>query len=368
MSEQKKASRRDYMKTAGGFVAGAAVASAVWGAYELSRPPTAPPGAMVTVTETKTVTSTPVATPVKRPGEGMTFVFVGHWTAGPFGAVVQKGFSDACEELGAKGEFYMAEGDVSRQINYIREAVVKKVDGIITTIISDTAFDDPIREAIEAGVNVIAANADDSEGSAGNPRKAFIGQTFYTAGYSLGEYVAKKAVEAKLDMKTQRAAIFTSFPVSPWHAERGRGIRDGLIKYGVPANKIEDVDCISEEIATVERVQTGYLTKNRDIKLMFATDGITTDRFTTSAKGAGIKSGEVFFGGFDLTPGTVDGIVDGYILASVDQQQYLQGYFGVYLLYLMKKYYFVADIDTGKAVIDKTNVDIYKELSPKKIR
>jgi len=328
----------------------------------------APPATVTTETKTvagPTVTSTVAA---KKPGEGMTFVFVGHWTAGPFSAVVQKGFMDACDELGAKGEFYMAEADVARQVRYIEEAVIRKVDGIVTTIISDTAFDDPIRKALAAGVNVVSANADDSQGSAGNPRRSFIGQSFYTAGLALGEYVAKKAVEKGLDMKAQRVAIFTSFIASPWHAERGRGIRDGVIKFGVDPNNIEDVDCISEELATVERVQTGYLTANRDVKLLFATDGITTDRFTTAAKAAEVKPEEVFFGGFDLTPGTVDGIVDGYIQASIDQQQYLQGYFAVYLLYLMKKYEFVSDIDTGKALIDKTNVGIFEELSPKQIR
>jgi len=312
-----------------------------------------------------TVTATVGA---KKPGEGMTFVFVGHWTAGPFSAVVQKGFLDACDELGAKGEFFMAEADVARQVRYIDEAVIRKVDGIVTTIISDTAFDEPIQKALAAGVNVISANADDSQGAAGNPRKSFIGQSFYTAGLSLGQYVAKKAIEKGLDLKTQRVAIFTSFPSSPWHAERGRGIRDGLVQAGADPKNIADVDCISEELATVERVQTGYLTANRDIKLFFATDGITTDRFTISAKAAGAKPEDVFFGGFDLTPGTVDGIMDGYVLASIDQQQYLQGYFAVYLLYLMKKYEFVSDIDTGKALIDKSNVAIYQELSPQKIR
>ncbi|MCM8792778.1 MAG: substrate-binding domain-containing protein [Candidatus Omnitrophica bacterium] len=369
MSEEKKEeaiSRRKYLGAVGGLGAAAIVGWGVAG-YALSKPPA--PAAVKTVTETKTITVTPtvtpVATPVKKPGEGYTFVFIGHWTAGPFAAIVQKGFMDAIEELGAKGEFYMAEGNISRQTDLIRTAVVKKVDGIATTIVDPTAFDVPIKEAIDAGINVISANSDDPEGAAGNPRKAFIGQTFYTAGLALGEKVAKEAVQAGLSMKEQRAAIFTSFITSPWHAERGRGIRDAIVKYGVDPKKIEDVDCVSEEMATAERIQTAYLTKNRDVKLAFGTDAIVTDRFASSAKAAGIKPGEVFFGGFDVTPATIDGIEAGYILATITQQPYLQGYYAVYQLYIMKKYGFAgSDIDTGKGLVDKTNVELFKKLAP----
>jgi len=64
MTEEKKASRRDYLKTAGGFVAGAVVASAAWGAYEVSKPPPAPPpGGQVTVTTTITKTEAGPAVP-----------------------------------------------------------------------------------------------------------------------------------------------------------------------------------------------------------------------------------------------------------------------------------------------------------------
>jgi simple sugar transport system substrate-binding protein len=368
--EEKAVSRRKYLGTTAGLAAATVVGWGVAG-YLASKPPAPAPAAVKTVTETKTVKETVAETitaPVKKPGEGYTFVFIGHWTAGPFAAIVQKGFMDAIEELGARGEFYMAEGDISRQVDLIKAAIVKKVDGIATTIVDPTAFDEPIREAIDAGINVISANSDDPEGAAGNPRKAFIGQTFYTAGLALGEYVAEKAVKAGLSMEGQRAAIFTSFITSPWHAERGRGIRDAIIRYGVDPKNIEDVDCVSEEMATAERIQTAYLTKNRDVKLMFGTDAIVTDRFASSAKAAGLKPGEVFFGGFDVTPAAIDGIEGGYILATISQQPYLQGYYAVHQLYIMRKYGFAGtDMDTGKGLVDKSNVKLYKELAPEQI-
>ena len=365
----------------GGYLSGSSLAPTKTVTVEKTKTVTS--GASVktlTETETKTITktvtqtftapgTTVTATPsVKRPGEGMRFVFIGHWTAGPFAAIVQKGFSDAITELGAQGEFYMAEGDIKRQVDMIREAIAKKVDGIATTIVDATAFDEPIAEALEAGIPVVAANSDDPEGAEGNPRLAFIGQTFYTAGYSLGDYVAKEAEKMGINLEDQHVAIFTSFITSPWHKERGRGIRDALIKHGVKPENIEDVDCISEELATVERIQTSYLTAHRDVKLYFGTDAIVSDRFASSAKAAGISPGEVMMGGFDVTPGVLDGIKEGYIVATISQQPYLQGWYSVYQLYIIRKYGFSGcDIDTGKGLVTKKNVAKYEELVPKHI-
>ncbi|UCG93744.1 MAG: hypothetical protein JSW13_04645, partial [Candidatus Aerophobus sp.] len=59
---------------------------------------------------------------------------------------------------------------------------------------------------------------------------------------------------------------------------------------------------------------------------------------------------------------------EGYVEATIDQQQYLQGYFAVYTLYIMKKYGFAPQIDTGGYLVDKGTIGLIKELSPKMIR
>jgi len=54
--------------------------------------------------------------------------------------------------------------------------------------------------------------------------------------------------------------------------------------------------------------------------------------------------------------------------ATIDQQQYLQGYYAIYVLYLMKKYGFAPQIDTGGYLVDKDTIGIIEDLSPKMIR
>jgi len=62
---------------------------------------------------------------------------------------------------------------------------------------------------------------------------------------------------------------------------------------------------------------------------------------------------------FDLAATQIDGIRDRRILATVDSQQYLQGYLAVEWLWLHRMHGFTAaaDIHTGPAIVDLSNVD-----------
>ena len=62
---------------------------------------------------------------------------------------------------------------------------------------------------------------------------------------------------------------------------------------------------------------------------------------------------------FDVAPLQVDGIRSGRIMATIDSQQYLQGYLSVMHMWLHKTQGFTmaADIYTGPAIVDASNVD-----------
>jgi simple sugar transport system substrate-binding protein len=62
---------------------------------------------------------------------------------------------------------------------------------------------------------------------------------------------------------------------------------------------------------------------------------------------------------FDLAETQIAGIRDGRILATIDSQQYLQGYLGAEWLWLHTVQGFspAGDIHTGPSVVDETNVE-----------
>ena len=76
---------------------------------------------------------------------------------------------------------------MQEQLANMEAALARQPDAILTSIVDNTALDEIIQRARDAGVIVIGVNVDDLEGAAGNARQAFIGQGFLPAGYSLGE-------------------------------------------------------------------------------------------------------------------------------------------------------------------------------------
>ena len=122
--------------------------------------------------------------------EPLDIVFTHHSSASnTFWQAVQKGFDDACGKIAANCQMIFTQTR-RRGAGATREhgaALARQPDAILTSIVDNTALDEIIQRARDAGVIVIGVNVDDLEGAAGNARQAFIGQGFLPAGYSLGE-------------------------------------------------------------------------------------------------------------------------------------------------------------------------------------
>jgi simple sugar transport system substrate-binding protein len=301
-----------------------------------------------------------------KPGAGMYFRLVTHGGNDPFWAVFQKGMIDAAAELGCKADIDLCGSDMALQAKRFQEAVAMRPDGVSLVINDDKAWDKPVADAIAKGVNVIGCNNDDTQGSAGNARLAYIGQNERRAGLMIGRAVFAAAKAKGWNLATMKVACAVEVAGANYGVVRSSGIMDAMQEYGIPG-KPEIVDC-TLEMTTAEQRITSYIIGHSDLKCLFGLGGITTDRLTSAMKNAGKKAGDILGGGFDAAPGTLTGLDESYMVASIDQQQYLQGYFSVYVLYLMKKYGFAPQIDTGGFLITKDNIALIKTLSPKNIR
>jgi len=301
------------------------------------------------------------------PGKGMYFRLVTHGGDDPFWAVVQKGMLDAVDELGCKADIDLLGGDVGAIQKRFQEVVAMRPDGIALVINDDKAYDKLVADALAKGINVIGMNNDDSEGSAGNARPAYIGQNERRAGYMIGWRLFNEGKKKGWSLRSAKVAAAVEVPGANYGVVRSAGIEDAMREFGM-RSKIDIIDAGGLEMTTVESRITSYLIANPDTKFIFGLGGICTDRLTSSLKNAGKKPGQVLAGGFDAAPGTIEGLKQRYVEASIDQQQYLQGYFAIYTLYLMKKYGFAPQIDTGGYLIDKNNISLIEKLSPMKIR
>jgi len=308
----------------------------------------------------------PVDVDPEKSVEDMYFRLVTHGGDDPFWAVVHKGMLDAAKELGCKADIDLVGGDVPLQVKRFQEAVAMKPDGIALVINDDVAYDKPVKDALAAGVNVIGMNNDDKEGAAGNARLCYIGQSERRAGYIVARRCFQKAKELGWDLSKAHVAMPVEVPGAMYGVVRSQGIQDAMKEYGITSFEI--IDAGGLEMTTVEARETAYLLAHPETTFMFGLGGICTNMLTASLKAAGKKPGEIIAGGFDTAPGTLTGLKEGYVEATVDQQQYLQGYYAVYTLYLMKRYGFAPNIDTGGYLVDKDIIGVIEDLSPLMIR
>lgn len=297
----------------------------------------------------------------QKPGEGMYFRLVTHGGDDPFWAVVQQGMRDAAAELGCRADIDLAGGDLANQQKKFEEAVAAKPDGIALVINDDTAWDKPVADALAAGIPVIGINNDDTEGPAGNKRLCYIGQNERRAGYMIASKLFSEAKAAGVDLASAHVAMFAEVPGAAYATVRSAGVQDAMAEFGITSFELGDAGGL--EMTTVESRQTSYLVAHPETTFFMGAGGICTDRLLSSLKAAGKAAGEIYAGGFDAAPGTVEGLKSDYLVASIDQQQYLQGYFAVYTLYLYKKYGLTPNIDTGGYLITKDNLGLIEELS-----
>ena len=297
----------------------------------------------------------------QKPAEGMYFRLVTHGGSDPFWSVVRQGMIDAAELYGCKAEIDLAGSDLANQQKAFQSAVASKPNGIALVINDDEAWDKPVEDALAAGIPVIGINNDDTKGSAGNKRLCYIGQSERRAGYILGMKLFSAGKEKGIDLTKAHVAMAAEVPTAMYAMVRSQGVKDAMAEFGITS--FEMIDGGGIDMTINEQRETAYLLAHPETTFMLGAGGICTDRLTSSLKNAGKQPGEIIAGGFDAAPGTVEGLKSGYVLASIDQQQYLQGYFAVVVLFLYNKYGLTPNIDTGGYLITKDNLGLIEKLS-----
>lgn len=292
------------------------------------------------------------------------FLMVNHGsTQFPFIAKQAAGMRDACELLGAECQFMEVTdiGNVDQELRNLERAILLQPDGIAVSILDDTAFDEPIQRALDAGIPVIAYTLDDTEGAAGNPRMAFIGQTMPAAGYALGEALAE-FFPAEGDVQV---LIGIQDYSQAWATQRGAGVRQYL----------EDWDAAHADRAmTIDEIETGidagviasrvgaYVQKNPETTA-YVDVGFFHASAAVGLRDLGYAPGDVLLAGFDMVQMVFDEMKTGYIQVSIDQQGYLQGFMPIMQLYLIALTHGSGwDIDSGKALFYPDDVPALEPL------
>jgi simple sugar transport system substrate-binding protein len=278
----------------------------------------------------------------------------------------QNGAKAAAEAFGVdlKEQFSAWAGET--MLNQFREAMAASPDCIeIMGHPGADAWAPLVKEAKDQGITVTNGNA-----SIDPLFAEYQGQGFGYIGVELfeGGYMTGKAMVEKGGLKAgDKAVVYGHF------ASGRRASDDGVVKALKDAGLEVDELVISAEVdadySQAAPVITAYLDSHPDVKAIGTQHGGVTGEFAHALKAAGKKPGEIVAGGIDLTPATIDGLKDGYVTVTLDQQLYLQGFLPVVQCVLTRKYGISGmRLNTAGGVITPETIDALVPLIEQGIR
>jgi simple sugar transport system substrate-binding protein len=267
------------------------------------------------------------------------------------------GAKDAAKLGNLKLTHQTAEGDTGKMTDLINSAIATKPAELFIPF-NDPAWENAVCEADQAGIPVFAFNVPPS-GVAKDCVKAFVGQDFFEVGALIG----KRLID-EVDLKAgDKVLCPAEEPTQQYAIQRGGGVESVLKEKGVKCTYLQTT---GEDAAALDAM-TSWLTANKDVKVIVPLGGTPHRNAVAAEDAADVKVPII---GFDTSPQVIEGIKSGRIIATADQQGYIQGYQTVMQGVLFLDFGLSpATINSGgNSLIDKTNVSLLEDKSLQGVR
>jgi len=261
-----------------------------------------------------------------------TIIMLGGPSSDPFWGAVQQGFNQAVEDLGLEGQWSAPAdfNDIVPVYTRLFEAAIARRPAAIAV---GNFFPEPteplIRQAAEAGIPVIIINSGGTEfrelGAIG-----FIGEDSYEMGRQGGLIAAENGVTNGL--------CINQIAANPVLEQRCQGYIDAITEGGGTARM---VTLASEDIGNSQRVQSAVAAMLMQDQ---AIDGVLTLGVAIAVdalepvRQVREQGREIDLGTMDLGNTVLEAIVSGEMSFAMDQQPFLQGYYGAMIPYLYNTY------------------------------
>ncbi len=287
---------------------------------------------------------------VAQDADPLKFVAITHIVAAdPFGNVLKRGFEDAAEEMGVELLYNSpAQYDTSQMLRMIEQAIATQPDGLALTMPDASAFAEPVREAIAAGIPVVVLNTgEEIAGEIGALN--YVGQSEYRAGKMAGERMKEAGVESPI--------CINFAPGQSQLDARCKGFTDAFDGSAEQISTTQDPTAITNAVLA-------HLNSSPDTDGVLSLGSLATDPLINEFRSQGAM-GQIAFATFDLSAETLEAVRDGEMLFAMDQQQYLQGYLPIISLALYNRYGLkpTNNIQTGPNFITQENAEQVIELT-----
>ncbi|HEX6504247.1 MAG TPA: substrate-binding domain-containing protein [Terriglobales bacterium] len=281
----------------------------------------------------------------------------------PYWQTAKAGFLQAASELKVRAEVAGPDNyDLKAEQQAFESALSQKPTGILISAADPQLLKDDIDKAVGMGIAVLTVDSD----APASKRLFLIGTNNYQAGLSGGQRLAK-------ELHGKGSVVVFTMPDQVNLKQRLQGYQDAL--QSSPGIKITRIVDIKGDPRIAFDTASEILGKERSkVDGFICLEALGGKEVATVLSNNGVKDKVLM--AMDTDPDTLDWIRKGVIAATISQKPYSMAYVGLMMLdhlYHHKPASLDHDwakdsfapipafVDTGSALIDKSNVDAYAE-------
>ncbi len=267
---------------------------------------------------------------------------------------INDGAKQAAEEAGAELVIFNANNVPSAQNDAIENYITQKVDGIILVAIDVNGVKPAITEAKNAGIPVIAIDAQIPDGD----NAAFIGVDNTKAGEDIGKFYADYV---KSNMGGEATVGVVGALNSFIQNQRLDGFKDAVAASGENVTFLDTVDGKNVQDVALSAAES-LMTANPTMKTIYATGEPALIGVVSAVESQGRQSDIKVFG-WDLTAQAIKGIDEGWVTGVVQQDPAGEGKAAVEALVKLNKGEKIDPvINVPVTLVTKDNVDSFRTM------
>jgi simple sugar transport system substrate-binding protein len=276
-----------------------------------------------------------------------------HAIAEPVWATVKRGAEQGAEDNCLKLKWTQDEKfSIETTIDRMETAITEKPDLLVITATDPKAMRPTIEKAKAAGIPMIAINSlDPAPRDQRVPYLIGIGADLYQSGVAAAQQVLKQNPHPK------HGLVPNHVPGHVGLEQMAKGFTDTLQKAGATT----EVIAIGLDTSQIAATISNYFLAHPDTDAVFCMNAgaYCFETVLDVARREKLVGPNLSLVTFDVSAALLDAISKGEAIAGIDQLMYLQGYLPAVLArdYLDYGMMPEADIITGPAIIDKSNLD-----------
>jgi ribose transport system substrate-binding protein len=244
--------------------------------------------------------------------------------------------------------------DMAEQAAVIEDVIAKGVDAIGVSCNDPTGCEDPIKKAMDAGIEVMSWDSDSPDSG----RFTYLGVDNYEGGKAAADLLVKAMGE------TGKVALLTGVPGAFNLEERIRGFKDGVKDY--PGIEIVTTVACNDDINQGVQVVEETMQAHPDLNGWFFVGlwPLFAEKGSMKLWEEAAQSGKLKNVVFDTLPVELDYVKDGYIQGLVGQKYWGWGYDTVQMIYdkIINCKEYESFTNSGMDLVDSCNVDVMAQM------